>query len=422
MIRPWTVALLACAALPSTQADTPGPAYAPVFNVPAPAEAPAQDWREANDTVGRFPRGHIDLLRWEQQHPGKPEPAPPAQAGEPLTLERALALAWAREPGVFVLPGTSPAEQALAQTRAAQVAHETRQTWFMAVAAEAALRHRQAAWEAADTGAELARRMQRVGNWTAAQATAEQQLRLATGTELVRARVEAQAARERLGLLLGQPAARAALPQPLPEPPATLPALAELETLALRRHPQLVRQRLDSAREQAAASPAALEQARARLLAVAQAATASPLDPAAVPDLRLEPRTLPGWNHATERALLAQTRTEALADTVRAQVREAWLRLRAAHEIDAVSRSGALAAAELQMQDGQQRYNGMLASTWDLLARSRELVHARRAAEEARLGYWLAHNDLLTVLAGGGYRGPAAPASAGGPTPSTPAH
>lgn len=404
MTRLWTVALFASAALS-----------------PAWAEAPL-DWRDANDTVGRFPRGHVDLLRWEQQQ-GKPAEAAPTRT-DIHTLAQALAHAWAREPAAFVQPGMSRAEAAAAQVRAAGVAHETRRAWFTAVAAEAALRQQQAITDTADTGAELARRMQRVGNWSAAQATAEHQLRLAAGADLVRARVDAQAARERLGALTGQPVPRDSLPAQLPEPPAAVPALAELETLALQRHPQLAVWRLDSERERSAVAHGELDRAQAHLQATANSAAASdPLDPAApAPVLRLDPRALPGWSHTLEGALKTQARTDALTATVRAQVREAWLRLGAAHELATTTQTQALPAAEQQMLDGQQRYNGMLASTWDLLARSRALTQTRRAAEAARLDYWLAHNDLLTVLAGGGYSGPSGPPPASGATPSTPAH
>lgn len=406
MTRFWTVALLVGAALSPAWADTP------------------LDWRDANDTVGRFPRGHIDLLRWEQQQPAPTTGSATSAPTVPQTLAQALARAWAREPAAFVQPGMSPAEAAAAQVRAAGVAHETRRAWFTAIAAEAGLRQQQATWDAADTGAELARRMQRVGHWSAAQATAEHQLRLAAGADLVRARVDAQAARERLGALTGQPALAESLPTQLPEPPATVPALRELEALALQRHPQLSVWRLDSERDRAAVAPAALERAQAHLLAVAQGAAAhDPLAPAEpAPPLRLDPRALPGWSHALENALTAQARADALAATVRAQVREAWLRLGAAHELATATQAQAVPAAEQQMLDGQQRYNGMLASTWELLARSRALAQARRTAEEARLAYWLAHNDLLTVLAGGGYSGPAAASTALGATPSTPAH
>ena len=43
------------------------------------------DWRAANAEVGRFPRGHIDLLKWEQSQPAQgASPAPaPATAPDP---------------------------------------------------------------------------------------------------------------------------------------------------------------------------------------------------------------------------------------------------------------------------------------------------------------------------------------------------
>jgi hypothetical protein len=58
-------------------------AYRSVFqDTPTGVEQEAQDWRKANAEVGRFPRGHIDLLKWEQAQPtGTPAvPAPAAPA------------------------------------------------------------------------------------------------------------------------------------------------------------------------------------------------------------------------------------------------------------------------------------------------------------------------------------------------------
>lgn len=40
------------------------------------AEEPDLPWRQANEEVGRFPRGHVDLLKWEQQQQRPPAPAP----------------------------------------------------------------------------------------------------------------------------------------------------------------------------------------------------------------------------------------------------------------------------------------------------------------------------------------------------------
>lgn len=48
-------------------APVPRLAYRSVLPAPAaPAEADLP-WRQANEEVGRFRRGHVDLLKWEQE-------------------------------------------------------------------------------------------------------------------------------------------------------------------------------------------------------------------------------------------------------------------------------------------------------------------------------------------------------------------
>ena len=56
------------------------------------AQAPL-GWQEANHAVGQFPRGHADLLRWEQKHMPQPQEAPASAEAGSLTLERAVRLA-----------------------------------------------------------------------------------------------------------------------------------------------------------------------------------------------------------------------------------------------------------------------------------------------------------------------------------------
>lgn len=62
-------------------APVPPPTYRSVFAPPAglPAAQPP-DWKRANAEVAQFPRGHADLLRWEQ--------AQPAAEGPPQTPDR----------------------------------------------------------------------------------------------------------------------------------------------------------------------------------------------------------------------------------------------------------------------------------------------------------------------------------------------
>ena len=64
----WAVSLAASAADPSDPATpVPAPAYRSAFaDLPTGVVQDALDWTKANESVGEFPRGHIDLLRWEE--------------------------------------------------------------------------------------------------------------------------------------------------------------------------------------------------------------------------------------------------------------------------------------------------------------------------------------------------------------------
>ena len=63
------------------------------------------------------------------------------------------------------------------------------------------------------------------------------------------------------------------------------------------------------------------------------------------------------------------------------------------------------------------RFNGMLASAWDLLADSRAQVLAVNSTIEAQRDFWLAETDLQTTLTGtspGAMAGATASVGAGG--------
>ncbi|HEX5783379.1 MAG TPA: hypothetical protein VFY35_01520, partial [Burkholderiaceae bacterium] len=58
------LAVIGLAAMPGlSQAQTTG---SPQASGTSPA---IRDWRQANDTVGQFPRGHADVVRWEAAQP-----------------------------------------------------------------------------------------------------------------------------------------------------------------------------------------------------------------------------------------------------------------------------------------------------------------------------------------------------------------
>lgn len=83
------LAALAAASLAQAQPPETGTAADPTAQVPRPTDRPLlqdlprgvetrqEDWKRANAGVGQFPRGHADLLKWEEAQ----RPRPPASAG-----------------------------------------------------------------------------------------------------------------------------------------------------------------------------------------------------------------------------------------------------------------------------------------------------------------------------------------------------
>lgn len=81
------VPLAAAAADPSDpDVPVPRPAYRSAFaGLPTGVEQESLEWRKANGSVAEFPRGHIDLLKWElRQDRARSEPTDaPSAPGDP---------------------------------------------------------------------------------------------------------------------------------------------------------------------------------------------------------------------------------------------------------------------------------------------------------------------------------------------------
>lgn len=66
------------AAAVSPGVPVPPVPYAPMAPVGASAlVSEREDWKAANATVGQYPRGHLDVIKWEKAQ----EAAPPASPG-----------------------------------------------------------------------------------------------------------------------------------------------------------------------------------------------------------------------------------------------------------------------------------------------------------------------------------------------------
>jgi len=383
--------------------------------LPAPlvprAAMAEKDWRAANDTVGAFTRGHIDILRWEAENP-PPSVVERVPQGEPLSPSAALRMALANRPDLFATEDMNALERARLDIAAVAFARDVQRAWIRAVAAEHGLRRTEEAFEAADIATEFAARMTRVGNWGQDQLLREQLGLSDAGVGLAQVRQEALSAREALVRKLGLwgDGLDFPLPDALPALPAQPLGGEGLEARALQAHPTLRVTAIEAERSRrgvASRSQAMWSEAVAAALERAVPPADSDENPLASPIQAapvLERRRLPA-GHEAERAAKAQAKAAALAVSVRSQVREAYHQYRVAYDVARRAEENARLAEALQ-EETLLRYNGMLKSTWDLLASARERVERADAAVQALGDFWLAHANLQAVLAGAEYTGP----------------
>ncbi|GAB3186545.1 TolC family protein [Hydrogenophaga aquatica] len=399
--------------------DHGGTTSAPSTSTPSGAKPPPQQaaWKAANEAVGAFPRGHADILRWEQSR-ASPQTAEMAKLPEPWTLPQSIAAAMRAQPGLLAQPGLNPQEAAALRNRTLALSHQVERAWVQAVAARQGLAYQRQVLEAAEAGTELARRMTQVGNWSAARQMREELALWDAQAQWLLAQQQEQAATEALWRLLDSTAPDTQalpdhLPTQLPPLPASLAGNSEaLQQQALQQHP-----RWPWLDRQARLLVQGLTPAdRERLTRLPQEAIAAAQGqwPA-----RMETRGT-GWSHALEKAAEAQAEAAALERQIRSDVRLALTAWQTARALAVQARQEVQRLHTALQEETLLRYNGMLASTWDLLAAARTRVTSVHAALQAERDAWLAHADLQAVLNGLPYAGASlgAAGTSAAPTPA----
>jgi outer membrane protein TolC len=302
-----------------------------------------------------------------------------------------------------------------------KVALDTRRAYYDAVAGAQAVEYATQVAGAADASAELAGRMRKAGNWSAFDQAREQAFHAEAVADVARASRDAGAARERLTRLLGLwgADARYRLPGRLPDLPAAPRELADVEETALR-------ERLDvqAATQDSAHTAASLGLTRAtRFINVLELGAVREHD-GGEPVRRGYELTLeiPLFDWGTARTRRAEAvymqSVNRLAETAvnaRSEAREAYLAYRASYDLARHYRDVVIPLRKQLSDETLLRYNGMLLSTFELLADAREQTVAVAAAIGALKEYWMADADLEAALGG---RLPATPAPGPAPAPS----
>jgi outer membrane protein TolC len=324
------------------------------------------------------------------------------ERGWHLDLARLLALPMLRE-----LESRRLAQAQAAATMAVlSLAAETRKAWVQAVAAEESLRYSRQVRQAAEAGAELARRMAQAGNFNTLQQLREQSFDADAAVGVLRAEQARLAARERLHRLLGLAGAptRWQLPERLPDLPAAPKPLPDVEQTALV-------QRLDVQTARLASELTARDLGLTRATRFVHV-----LELGLLNNGSNEAPTQRGWELGFEVPLFDSgdarvARAEAaygqsvqrLAEATvnaRSEIREAHGAYATAWEIARRHRDELVPLKQRIADENVLRYNGMLTGVFELLAEARAQIAGVHASIDALRDFWLADADLEMALVG----------------------
>jgi cobalt-zinc-cadmium efflux system outer membrane protein len=267
-----------------------------------------------------------------------------------------------------------------------------------------------------EAAAELAARQYDAGNLSRRDQALQQVAYAQSAMETAQAQARLASDRERLNRLLGLwgEQTRWRMPARLPELPAMLPPLDQVEQLA-------VGQRLDLAaanRELETVYRAHGLTRDTRWLSALGIGVTFKREPDGEklvgPDVSL---SLPLFDQGQARVARfesqlrqAERGLEAMAVDIRSQARDARLRLQAAYDVVNHYRSALLPLQQTVVTETLKFYNGMLIGVYDLLLAQQAQVHTAKDYVAANKEFWLAWVDLERAV-GGSMPVPAADAS-----------
>lgn len=332
--------------------------------------------------------------------------------GDSVEFDRAVMFDFA---GLLTLPLRKAIEsrrfeqaQLQAALQVVRIAADARRAWYQAVAAEQSLAYLQQVELAAEASAELAQRMAKVGNWNRLDEAREQVFHAEVAAQLTRTRQQSVAAREALARALGLSGEQIdfRLPDRLPALPAQLPTAQDLARRALE-------QRLDlkAATLETEFTARALGLTRTtRFVNVLELGYQNRSETGAARANGYEIElSLPLFDWGTARVRRAQAsymralqRTADVAVQAQSQVRETDSLRRTQYEVARRYRDEIVPLRKRMSDEMLLRYNGMLASVFELLADARAQIASVSASIDAQRDFWIADSELQYAVHGGG--------------------
>lgn len=298
--------------------------------------------------------------------------------------------------------------QRLVAIEVLELAMATRKAYFTAVAADETARYMLQVRMAAESSADLARRMVQAGNWSKLNQAREQSFYADATQGLARAQLAQSAAREDLTRLMGLWGQQVEyrLPERLPDLPKVVDDLPQIETMAMQS-----RLDLQVVRAQTEAVARNLGLARVtRFINVLELGPARILEGARSDPYRKGFEVsfeIPIFDWGTARVAKAEaTYMQAVslaaeaAVNARSEVRKSYTTYRTTYDIAKHQRDEVVPIRKFIADENQLRYNGMLISVFDLLADARAQVIGVTVYIDSLRDFWIARADLDSVLVG----------------------
>jgi len=386
----------------------------------ASPQTDARQWRNANTDVGRFTRGHIDLLKAER---GRVELDPNLSIGSfkedsaspVLTEDAARRAVLMLHADIVSGAAISGPEKYARDSQLLTLQQATHKLWIEAVAAKEQLVIQQRIAEAASVSLDLAKRMEKVGNWGRNRLVDIEIAYQSARNQLLLAEQTAFNSRQKLFAQIGSDQWR--LPNALPKP-ASPDTLSELLTPLeqqfselLARHPQYALLEKEVQYYERIVGPATLDQWRGQIDAILSAGSNW------TSTIPLLDRTKILWSHDLDKAIKARAEALRLSIKTKSDLQQARTHLRAAHTQAADILHKVQQLYSTAEEEALMRYNGMFISTWELIAKAQAKMQSELAVAQAKQSFWIALADMRALLAGAPYAGPGS--NAGGPESST---
>jgi outer membrane protein TolC len=308
-------------------------------------------------------------------------------------------------------------KQRLAQTqrvavlRVAQLAKDTREAYYAAVAAREVCGYRLKVRTATETGATLAQRMVAAGNWNRLDQAREQNLYIDAVQGFTYAELAEAAAREKLIAVMGLPGEKSGtlnlqLAQVLPTLPASLEDLPDVEGALLqnRLDLQLMRMQMEELqrRLKLTRSTRFVNVLEAGATRVQQGSRDAPYERGYTITLEVPIFDSGSARVKKSEALYAQAvdRFTQAAIEARSQIRLAYANYRAAFELAKQQRDEVLPLRKAITEENLLRYNASQISIFELLSGAREQAAGFDGYSQRLRDFWIAKSQLDAALLG----------------------